>query len=64
MIQPELLPDITHAIGNSPLVALDRLTDHLGLSGRILAKCYYLSPGFSKKAVSYTHLTLPTILLV
>jgi hypothetical protein len=49
MIQPELLPDITHAIGNSPLVALDRLTDHLGLSGRILAKCDYLSPGFSKK---------------
>jgi cysteine synthase len=44
-----ILPDITYAIGNSPLVALDRLTAHLGLDGRILAKCDYLSPGFSKK---------------
>lgn len=44
-----ILPDITHAIGNSPLVALDRLTAHLGLDGRILAKLDYLLPGFSKK---------------
>ena len=29
-------------IGNTPLVALDRLTKHLGLSGRILAKLDYL----------------------
>ena len=44
-----ILPDITHAIGNTPLVSLDRLTAHLGLTGRILAKCDHLLPGFSKK---------------
>lgn len=44
-----ILPDITHAIGNTPLVKLDRLTAHLGLTGRILAKCDHLLPGFSKK---------------
>ena len=33
----------------SPLVALDRLTDVLGLQGRILCKLDYLLPGGSKK---------------
>lgn len=44
-----ILPDITHAIGNTPLVALDRLTASLGLQGRLLAKLDLLNPGFSKK---------------
>lgn len=44
-----ILPDVTHAIGNTPLVALDRLAAHLGLSGRLLAKLDLLNPGFSKK---------------
>lgn len=44
-----ILPDITHAIGNTPLVALDRLTAQLGLQGRLLAKLDLLNPGFSKK---------------
>lgn len=44
-----MLPDITKAMQGSPLVALDRLTAHLGLEGRLLAKCDYLLPGFSKK---------------
>jgi len=44
-----ILPDVTHAIGNTPLVALDRLTAQLGLSGRLLAKLDLLLPGFSKK---------------
>lgn len=44
-----ILPDITHAIGNTPLVALDRLTASLGLRGRLLAKLDLLNPGFSKK---------------
>ncbi|RFP88835.1 cysteine synthase family protein [Rhodobacteraceae bacterium 63075] len=44
-----VLPDITQAMQGSPLVALDRLTAHLGLEGRLLAKCDYLLPGFSKK---------------
>lgn len=42
-----ILPSVLDAIGNTPLVALDRLTR--GLEGRILAKLEYLNPGFSKK---------------
>lgn len=38
---------IIEAVGNTPMVALDRLT--AGLDGRILAKLEYLNPGFSKK---------------
>lgn len=44
-----IFPDITKAMQGSPLVALDRLTAHLGLEGRLLAKCDYLLPGLSKK---------------
>jgi cysteine synthase A len=43
------LPSIIHAIGGTPLVELSRLTQALGLQGRILAKLDYLLPGFSKK---------------
>jgi len=44
-----VLPSIAEAIGNTPLVDLSRLTKHFGAEGRILAKCEYLNPGFSKK---------------
>ncbi|WP_425097583.1 PLP-dependent cysteine synthase family protein [Tropicibacter sp. S64] len=44
-----ILPDVTHAIGGTPLVELARVTAALGLEGRILAKLDYLMPGFSKK---------------
>jgi cysteine synthase A len=44
-----VLPDITEAIGQTPLVELSRLTKQYGLNGRILAKLEYLNPGFSKK---------------
>lgn len=44
-----ILPSVIDAIGNTPLVALDRLTAGLGLEGRILAKLDHLLPGFSKK---------------
>lgn len=44
-----IFPDITKAMQGSPLVALDRLTAHLGLEGCLLAKCDYLLPGLSKK---------------
>eukprot|EP00127_Corallochytrium_limacisporum_P004973 Clim_evm47s195 gene=Clim_evmTU47s195 len=37
------------AIGNTPLVRLDRLTKHYGCQGTILAKLDHLNPGFSKK---------------
>lgn len=40
---------ILDAIGNIPLVRLDRLVAHHGLTGTILAKLDYLNPGFSKK---------------
>lgn len=42
-----ILGSVSEAIGNTPLVALDRITR--GLNGRILAKLEYLNPGFSKK---------------
>jgi cysteine synthase A len=45
-----ILPDVTAAIGNTPLVDLSRLVKHYGISaGRILGKLEYLNPGFSKK---------------
>ena len=37
------------AIGNTPLVRLDRLTRVYGVEGVIVAKLDYLNPGFSKK---------------
>ncbi len=42
-----LLPDISHAIGATPLVELSRLCRDL--PGCIVAKLEYLNPGFSKK---------------
>jgi cysteine synthase A len=43
------LSSVIEAIGNTPLVRLDRLVRARGLSGMILAKLDYLNPGFSKK---------------
>lgn len=43
------LSSVVDAIGNTPLVRLDRLVDVWGLQGTILAKLDYLNPGFSKK---------------
>ena len=45
--EDHLLPSAIEAIGNTPLVALDRITRNV--NGRILAKLEYLNPGFSKK---------------
>lgn len=47
--QTSVLPSIAHAVGDTPLVELSRLTAHFNVEGRILAKCEYLNPGFSKK---------------
>lgn len=44
-----LVSSITGAIGDTPLVELGRIVTQLGLSGRLLAKCEHLNPGFSKK---------------
>jgi cysteine synthase A len=42
-------PSILDAIGQTPLVRLDRLTRYEGCEGTILAKLDHLNPGFSKK---------------
>ncbi len=47
--QKNILPSIAHAVGETPLVDLSRLVKHFRVEGRILAKCEYLNPGFSKK---------------
>lgn len=43
------ITDITQAIGNTPLLRLDRITRHLDLEGTIFAKLEHLNPSFSKK---------------
>jgi len=45
----KILDSAIEAIGNTPLVRLDRLTKVHGVKGTILAKLDYLNPGFSKK---------------
>jgi cystathionine beta-synthase len=45
--RPGILPDITAAIGDTPLVALDRLAD--GVAPRIVAKLESANPGGSVK---------------
>lgn len=42
-------PSAVDAIGNTPVVSVDRFVRHIGVSGRIFAKLDYLNPGFSKK---------------
>lgn len=44
-----ILQSVADAIGNTPLVRLDRLTAQAGVTGAILAKLEYLNPGSSKK---------------
>ena len=56
---------IVDTIGNTPLVRLNKVNQ--GCPGEIIVKVEYFNPGNSMKdrmAVSYTHLTLPTIRLV
>jgi len=47
LAEPEVLADITAAIGGTPLVALDRLAD--GAPGRVVAKLEAMNPGGSVK---------------
>ena len=44
-----VLPSVIDAIGNTPLIRLDRLVAARGLEGAILAKLDHLNPGYSKK---------------
>jgi cysteine synthase A len=43
------LPSVLGAMGNTPLVRLDRLVKAWNLDGVLYAKLEYLNPGFSKK---------------
>jgi cysteine synthase A len=45
----KLLNHIYEAIGETPMVRLDRITRVYGVEGAIFAKLEYLNPGFSKK---------------
>ncbi|MCL2201188.1 MAG: cysteine synthase family protein [Oscillospiraceae bacterium] len=45
----KFITNITEAIGNTPLMRLDKIAKHLGLSGAIFAKLEHLNPSFSKK---------------
>lgn len=45
----EILNSVLGTIGQTPLVRLDRLVQHYGCKGTILAKLDHLNPGFSKK---------------
>lgn len=45
----KLLDNVTGAIGETPMVALSRITEAYNAEGRIFAKLEYLNPGFSKK---------------
>jgi cystathionine beta-synthase len=47
LAEPTIRPDITAAIGGTPLVALDRLAD--GVPGRLVAKLESMNPGGSVK---------------
>ena len=51
---------IQELIGNTPLVEAVNLEKKLGLKATLLLKLEYFNPAGSVKAVSYTHLTLPT----
>ena len=45
----KLLNHVYEAIGETPMVRLDRITKIYGVEGSIFAKLEYLNPGFSKK---------------
>ncbi|KAL1460716.1 hypothetical protein WDU94_012669, partial [Cyamophila willieti] len=47
--RPKILPNILHAIGNTPLVKLNNIPHQEGLQCEILAKCEFLNPGGSVK---------------
>jgi len=46
---PKILPDILHAIGNTPLVKLNNIPKAEGIKCDIYVKCEFLNPGGSVK---------------
>ncbi|HEY8180392.1 MAG TPA: pyridoxal-phosphate dependent enzyme, partial [Candidatus Limnocylindria bacterium] len=47
LAERRILPDVTAAVGGTPLVALDRLAD--GVAPRIVGKLEHMNPGGSVK---------------
>lgn len=47
LISNRICADVTQAVGNTALIALDRLTS--GTAGRLLAKCEFMNPSGSMK---------------
>ncbi|XP_044264616.1 cystathionine beta-synthase isoform X1 [Tribolium madens] len=47
--QEKIYSDVTKAVGNTPLVRLNKITKTYGLECEILAKCEYFNPGGSVK---------------
>ena len=47
--KPKIYPDITYAIGGTPLVQINRLTKTEGVNCQLLAKCEFLNAGGSVK---------------
>ena len=45
----QFITSITEAIGNTPLLRLDKIKEHLAYDGHIYAKLEHLNPSFSKK---------------
>jgi len=45
----QYITSITQAIGNTPLLRLDKIKEHFGFDGNIFAKLEHLNPSFSKK---------------
>ncbi|KAG8235474.1 hypothetical protein J437_LFUL014104 [Ladona fulva] len=45
----DLMPNILHAIGNTPMVRLNSIPKEHGLKCEVLAKCEFLNPGGSVK---------------
>lgn len=46
---PPLCKSIVETIGNTPMVELAKMVRTRDLDGRLLVKCEYMNPGFSKK---------------
>merc|ERR1711936_472748 len=47
--RPGIMPDVLHAIGNPPLVRINRIAQSAGLKCEMLAKCEFFNAGGSVK---------------
>merc|ERR1719414_2415049 len=47
--RPGIMPDVLHAIGNTPLVRINRIAQSAGLKCEMLAKCEFFNAGGSVK---------------